>query len=118
MVWNKNKKKLDGFNIVSIISIIFFVIVLVINGIFVILGQNTSGDPYGAGQELGWHWILIGFIPSLLSLFGSVIRAIISVVAYVICIIKKEKINTKKTILVIINIIQIILVTKVLIKWL
>ena len=118
MVWNKNKNKIDVFNMISIISIIFFVIVLVINGIFVIIGQNTSGDPYGAGQEFGWYWILIGFIPSVISLFGSVIMAIIAVIAYVIRIIKKEKINTKKTILVIINIIQIILVTNVLIQWL
>ena len=96
------KQKKDIFNILSIISIVLFIVIILANVIIYPLSLRDD-------ESSGMFWFLGVFLPSIPLFFGSIILSIISIVSYFRNIIKKSHVQTKKTILVVLNIVQLIL---------
>jgi len=96
------KQKKDIFNILSIISIVLFIVIILANVIIYPLSLRDD-------ELSGMFWFLGVFLPSIPLFFGSIILSIISIVSYFRNIIKKSHVQTKKTILVVLNIVQLIL---------
>lgn len=97
------KKKKDIINILSIISLILFVVIIL---------ANVIGYPLSVTDDIsttGMGWFFLVFLPSIPLFFISTILSIVSIISYFRNIFKKNQIQPKKTILAVLNIIQIIL---------
>jgi len=102
-------QKKDIFNILSIISIALFVIIILAN--VIIYPLSLTDD-----ESSGAIWFLGVFLPSIPLFFGSIMLSIISICSYFINLIKKNYIQTKKTVLMIINVVQIILTISIIVS--
>jgi len=108
----KNKKivekKKSSFPTISLISLIIFSVVIILNLIFFAMVETM--DPTGAGQAAAWLYIFFGLPISIYMIGTSFILAIVSICTYF----KEKKIQSnfikKNYILFIFNVTQIVLI--------
>lgn len=106
--FNEKKSNIKSSYIISILSIVIFSAVIILNIIFfynIKLYESSGGNSLG----LGWLYIMFGLPTSISGLGGSLILAIISIYKYFKDRKIQLKISNTRTILVSLNIIQIIL---------